>query len=185
MDQDAAEASFQRLMDAAPVMIWVAGPDKHCVWFNKPWLEFTGRTIEQERGNGWAEGVHPSDLNRWLETYTTHFDKRLPFRMDYRLQRADGEYRWILDTGVPRTDDGGTFLGYIGSCIDINALKQVELGLKQTVTRREVALDALDRVATSIAHEFKNILMAVQLSHGAIRDAANDPESDSQQRGAP
>ena len=177
MDRDSvvAEASFQRLMDAAPVMIWVSGTDKLCTWFNKPWLDFTGRTLEQEFGNGWADGVHPDDLNRCLEIYTAHFDQRLPFRMEYRLRRADGEYRWIVDTGEPRADSDGAFIGYIGSCIDINALKQVDRGLHLTVTNRLVALDALDRVATTMAHEFKNILMGVQIFQGAIRGAVNDP----------
>jgi PAS domain S-box-containing protein len=170
------EALFRHLMDAAPVMIWVSGPDKLCNWFNQPWLEFTGRTIEQERGNGWTEGVHPDDLSRCLEIYTAHFDQRRPFKMDYRLRRADGEYRWILDTGVPRSDRSGEFLGYIGSCTDITALKQVELGLKQTVTSRDMALDTLDRVTFTMAHEFRNVLAAVQLYVGAMREtAASDP----------
>ena len=174
-ESDTAEASFQRLMDTAPVMIWASGIDKLCTWFNKPWLDFTGRTMEQELGNGWAEGVHPDDVPRCLEIYSAHFDKRLPFRMEYRLQRADGAYRWILDTGVPRADRDDAFIGYIGSCIDINAFKQVERGLQRSVTNRQAALDDLDRLATTMAHEFKNILMGIQMSHAAIREAAKDP----------
>src|SRR5579859_7251481 len=116
-----AHASFQRLMDSAPVMIWVSGTDKLCTWFNKPWLEYTGRTLAQECGNGWTEGVHADDLGRCVDFYVSHFDRHIPFRMEYRLRRADGQYRWILDTGVPRFGTDGAFLGYIGSCIDIHA----------------------------------------------------------------
>jgi len=111
---------FCEVMDAAPVMIWVSGTDKLCTWFNKPWLEFTGRTMEQETGNGWAEGVHPEDIDRCLQTYVEYFDARRRFRMQYRLRRHDGEYRWIDDIGIPRHAADGTFLGYIGSATDVH-----------------------------------------------------------------
>src|SRR5215831_13161676 len=110
------DARFCAAMDAAPVMIWVSSEDKLCTWFNRPWLDFTGRTMEQELGNGWAEGVHPDDLDRCLQIYVQHFDARLPFRMQYRLRRHDGYYRWIDDTGIPRRAADGGFIGYIGSC---------------------------------------------------------------------
>ena len=123
-----AEALFRNLMDSAPVMIWASGPDKLCTWFNKPWLDFTGRTLEEERGNGWAQGVHPDDVEHCLKAYAEHFDARTSFRMEYRLRRADGEYRWILDAGGPRFGSGGAFLGYIGSCIDVDLVRHVEEG---------------------------------------------------------
>ena len=172
-----AQASFQHLMNTAPVMIWVSGTDKLCTWFNIPWLEFTGRTIAQELGNGWADGVHPEDFHRCLDLYTSHFDRRIPFRLEYRLRRADGEHRWILDTGVPRFDADQTFLGYIGSCIDINALKQAERGLKNTVASRDMALDALDRLAAGIAHEFSNLVTAFVGDLWSIRKNADDPDA--------
>ncbi len=161
-------------MDTAPVMIWVSGPDKLCTWFNKPWLEFTGRTMEQEYGNGWVAGVHPGDLDRCMETYISHFDRHVPFRMEYRLRRADGEHRWILDTGVPRFNADGAFLGYIGSCMDINSIKQAELGLKDKVAGHDIALDALDRIAGGIAHEFSNLVGALVGHLWFIRKNADD-----------
>src|ERR1700730_14378834 len=100
--QGGLDARFCEAMDAAPVMIWVSGEDKLCIWFNRPWLEFTGRAMAQELGNGWAEGVHPEDFNRCLGIYVSHFDAREKFRMQYRLRRHDGEYRWIDDIGSPR-----------------------------------------------------------------------------------
>src|SRR6266404_1133362 len=111
--------SFHLLADRAKVMIWTSGPDKLCDWFNRAWLEFTGRTMEQELGNGWAEGVYPGDLSRCLSVYTTAFDSREEFSMEYQLRRHDGVYSLVLDIGSPYFSAGGEFLGYFGSCIDV------------------------------------------------------------------
>jgi two-component system sensor kinase FixL len=121
-----SEARFRAMANTAPVMIWVSGPDRLCTFFNKGWLDFTGRTLEQELGNGWAEGVHREDFDRCLNVYTTSFAARQQFTMEYRLRRSDGEYRWVLDTGTPRFAPDGEFLGYIGSCIDIAERKRAE-----------------------------------------------------------
>jgi PAS domain S-box-containing protein len=117
-----SEERFRNMADTAPVMLWVSGLDKLCTFFNKPWLEFTGRTMEQELGDGWATGIYPHDLDRCLATYSSSFDARRPLQMEYRLRRADGEYRWVLDNGVPHYRDGA-FVGYIGSCIDVTEQK--------------------------------------------------------------
>jgi len=136
---------FREVMDAAPVMIWVSGPDKLCTWFNKPWLEFTGRALEQEVGNGWAEGVHSEDFQRCLATYIEGFDARTPFRMEYRLRRKDGEFRWIEDAGIPRYGQDGSFLGYIGSCTDIHEIhtmaEQRHTALQTQVAAQTVELE--------------------------------------------
>ncbi len=137
-----SESRFRNVADAAPVLIWMAGVDKLCTFFNKPWLEFTGRSIEQELGNGWAEGVHPDDLQKCLEVYTEAFDARQPFVMQYRLRRNDGEYRWLSDQGVARHDAQGGFAGYIGSCVDITELMSKEEALHEFEERVVLAAEA-------------------------------------------
>ena len=118
-----SEKRFRLVADTAPALIWMAGTDKLYTFFNKGWLEFTGQSIEHELGEGWVSGVHPEDLERCLRIYRGAFDARVDFEMEYRLRRFDGSYRWIVDYGVPRAESDGTFLGYIGSCVDITERK--------------------------------------------------------------
>jgi PAS domain S-box-containing protein len=110
---------YMTIVEQAPIMIWRANTSTECDYFNQQWLNFTGRRIEQELGNGWAEGVYSEDFDMCLEIYLSTFKKREIFEMEYRLRRYDGEYRWIFDRGVPFEDEQGSFGGYIGSCIDI------------------------------------------------------------------
>ncbi|HMK23767.1 MAG TPA: ABC transporter substrate binding protein [Terriglobales bacterium] len=124
-----SEERFRLVANTAPVMIWMSGTDKLCNYFNKPWLDFTGRALEQELGNGWSEGVHSEDFTQCLKTYTEAFDERESFEMEYRLRRNDGEYRWILDIGVPRFGTDGSFAGYIGSCLDVTERRRAEEAL--------------------------------------------------------
>jgi two-component system, LuxR family, sensor kinase FixL len=139
-----SESRFQIVADAAPVLIWMAGVDKLCAFFNKPWLDFTGRTMEQELGNGWTEGVHSDDLQKCIAVYTQAFDARQPFVMQYRLRRNDGEYRWISDQGVPRHDSQGEFAGYIGSCVDVTELVNKDQALRESEERMRVAAEAVN-----------------------------------------
>jgi PAS domain S-box-containing protein len=137
-----SEERFGIVADAAPVLIWMSGVDKLCTFFNKRWLEFTGRSLEQEMGNGWAEGVHPDDLQGCLNTYAEAFDVREPFVMQYRLRRNDGEYRWLSDQGVPRYNAQGEFVGYIGSCVDVTKLLRQQKALSQFEERVALAAEA-------------------------------------------
>lgn len=122
---------YRLLVEQAPIMIWRAGQDGLCDYFNERWLAFTGRSAAQESGNGWAEGVHPEDFDRCLAFYLEHFERRAVFEMEYRLRRHDGAWRWIFDRGVPIHDEQGTFLGYIGSCTDVTERVEAQAALAQ------------------------------------------------------
>lgn len=112
---------FRHLVDQVPFLLWSAGPDGMCTFFNRAWLEFRGRTIAQEAGSGWVEGLHPEDRQPRLDAYQRAFDARQPFHSEYRLQRADGQYRWIRDTATAQFTSDGQFVGYVGSCIETHA----------------------------------------------------------------
>lgn len=126
---------YRPLVEHSPVMIWRAGLDAKCDYFNQTWLDFTGRTFEQELGNGWAEGVHADDFDRCLQIYLDHFGRHAVFEMEYRLRRHDGEYRYIFDRGVPFTDDQGQFAGFIGSCIDVDERVRAKALLEAAAAR--------------------------------------------------
>jgi PAS domain S-box-containing protein len=145
-----SEERFRLVANTAPVMIWMSGVDKGCNYFNRRWLEFTGRSVEEELGNGWADGLHPEDLKMCLAIYTQAFDLRESFQMEYRLRRHDGEYRWIFDQGVPRFDMDGSFAGYIGSAIDITERKSAEEVLS-TVSQK--LIEAQEEERTWLARE--------------------------------
>ncbi len=155
-----SEERFRLVANTAPVLIWMSGTDTLRTYFSKPWLDFTGRTNEQELGNGWTEGVHPDDLPRCLVSYAHSFDRRKKFKMEYRLRRHDGEYRWIQDIGVPRLNPDGSFAGYIGSCIDVTDGRMAQEALAgvsrklievQERERTRIARDLHDDIAQRIA----------------------------------
>lgn len=145
-----SEARFSLVANTAPVLIWMSGTNSLCTYFNDSWLAFTGRPAELELGNGWADGVHPEDLQRCLDTYTRAFDAREKFSMEYRLRRYDGEYRWVLDIGVSRSNRDGSFAGYIGSCVDVTDRKLAEEAISG-VNRR--LIEAQERERARIARE--------------------------------
>lgn len=139
IEPEQLDTRFLALANAAPVMIWIADASKTRVWLNRPWLEFTGRTFDQDCGFGWVNGVHPADRDSYFAAYEKAIDSREPFRLDYRLQRHDGTWRWILDHGVPRYSATGAFIGYIGSCIDITDRQQAEQALRENEARLRIS----------------------------------------------
>ena len=149
-----SEKRFSRVA-SAPVMIWSSGPDKRCDWFNESWLTFTGRTLEQELGDGWLEGVHPQDRERAFDVYARAFDARQPFSTEYRLRHRDGTYRRVLDEGVPRTVDG-RFYGYIGSAVDVTEQRLLE---EQMLHSKK--MEAVGQLAGGVAHDFNNLLTII------------------------
>lgn len=118
--------AFRLMADATPVMIWASGADSLLYFFNTGWLSFTGRTQEEELGNGWTENVHSLDLHRCLDTYLSAFASRIPFKIEYRLRHHSGAYHWITASGRPHFDAGGFFTGYIGSCVDVHDIVELE-----------------------------------------------------------
>ena len=169
------EDRFQTIADAAPVLIWLSGTDMLCNGFNKPWLEFVGRPLERELGNGWTENVHPDDFDRCLKIYVTNFDERRAFSMEYRLKRHDGEYRWILDNGVPYYGPSGIFEGYIGSCIDIHTAKLAEEALVDANRRK-------DEFLATLAHELRNPLAPLRTGLTILKLSKDDEQSADQAR---
>jgi PAS domain S-box-containing protein len=136
-------AQYRLLVESSPVMIWRAGLDARCDYFNETWLAFTGRTFEQELGDGWAEGVHHGDLERCVGIYRDHFARRAVFEMEYRLRRHDGLYRYIFDRGVPVFDEAREFAGFIGSCVDVDERVRAQALLEVAAARERKVAEGL------------------------------------------
>jgi PAS domain S-box-containing protein len=164
-----SEKRFRLVANSAPVLIWMSGTDKLCNFFNQGWLNFTGRSLEQELGEGWASGVHPDDLDHCLATYSASFDARTDFEMEYRLRCFDGNYHWMVDYGVPRFETDGTFLGYIGSCVDITERKTSEECL-HTLTGRLISAqeDERARIARELHDDFSQRLALLGIGLGQL-----------------
>ena len=157
MGRALTSTEYRLLVEHSPVMVWRSGLDAKCDYFNETWLAFTGRTLEQEVGDGWAEGVHPDDFERCVSLYLDHFRRHEAFEMEYRLRRHDGVYRWIFDRGVPFTDDTGMFAGFIGSCVDVDERRKAHEAQQQH-----------DQEQLALARDFERWILAI-VSHD-IRD---------------
>jgi PAS domain S-box-containing protein len=176
-----SEERFRLVADTAPVLIWMSGTDKLCTFFNQGWLSFTGRSMEQELGEGWVIGVHREDVQRCLRTYSASFDARAPFEMEYRLRRFDGEFRWIVDYGTPRFESDGTFCGYIGSAVDITERKTSEESL-HTLSGRLIHAQEQERarIARELHDDFSQRLALLGIGLGQLWKEL--PESQVEQR---
>lgn len=173
MPRELTSAEYSLLIENSPVMIWRSGRDASCDYFNDTWLSFTGRTLEQELGSGWAEGVHPEDLERCIAHYLDHFRRHEPFEMEYRLRRRDGVYRWIVDRGVPFSDTG-TFAGFIGSCVDIDERhKAQEAQRMRSQEQLALARDFEKWILAIVSHDIRNPLNAIQLAARALKEVAD------------
>jgi PAS domain S-box-containing protein len=168
-----SENRFRTMADTAPMLIWESGTDKLCNYFNQTWLKFVGRTMEQENGNGWFEGVHPEDLDRFLKFFVSSFDARVPFEMEYRIRHHSGEYRWLLNQGTPRFSPNGTFQGYIGACVDItesvqakqtlaDSRKELERLVGERTASLQEAVTQMEEFSYSVSHDLRAPLRAMQ-----------------------
>ena len=176
-----SEQRFRVITDASPIMVWMAGTDKLCYYFNKGWLDFVGRTLEQESGNRWTENVHPEDFDRCLQVYVSNFDARRPFEMEYRMRHHTGQYRWIVDRGVPRYAPDGMFEGYVGGCLDIHDQKEAaeKIRIADDMTR---LMKAEDQERRRIARELHDsagqtlTVLGLSLAHLVERAQVIAPE---------
>jgi PAS domain S-box-containing protein len=169
-----SEERFRMMADSAPVLVWMADPDKLCIFFNRGWLEFTGRAMHQEVGHGWAKGVHPEDLEQCLKVYNACFDGREPFEVEYRLRRHDGVYRWVLDRGVPRYAPKGEFLGYVGVAIDLTDRKRAQEARQNLIHASRLAV--VGEFTAMIVHELNQPLGAMLFNLDAMKGML-DPQT--------
>jgi PAS domain S-box-containing protein len=163
-----SEQRFRVTADQAPVLIWMSDATRKLIWFNRPWLEFTGRSMEQEVDDGWTQGVHPEDLQRCSSIYSGSFEARREFKIEYRLRRHDGQYRWMLDNGVPRFDAAGNFVGFIGSCIDITDRRRADEEREALLSSERAARGEAERTArmkdeflATLSHELRTPMNAI------------------------
>ena len=158
-----SELRYRALADSGQALIWTSGPDKKCDYFNQPWLAFTGRSLEQECGDGWIENIHPEDLEHCYKTYSIAFDQREKFNMEYRMRHVSGEYRWLQDNGTPRYDIDGNFMGYIGHCLEITDRKRAEEEQRQLQAQLHQAqkMESIGLLAGGVAHDYNNMLSVI------------------------
>jgi PAS domain S-box-containing protein len=166
------------MADSLPLLVWISGPHKRRTYFNKAWLDFTGRPLEFETGDAWADDVHPDDRQQCLDTYTCAFDRRETFMREYRLRRHDGDYRWLVDNAAPLFDPDGSFAGYLGACVDVTELRRAEAELNFANDRLRLAMRELgeaQRLAGVGSWQWNRDTDTVVWSEELYRIAGRDP----------
>ncbi|MFI3158111.1 MAG: PAS domain S-box protein [Methylococcaceae bacterium] len=171
-----SDERFRLMADHAPVLIWVADESGKCIYFNKPWLKFTGRTLEQELGDQWLESVHADDKATCMQQYMSAFKQKQPFRIVYRLKNVSGEFRWFFDSGVPRYTKGGDFSGYIGSCMDITEMKQMEAELEAARDEALRLSEAKSMFLANMSHEIRTPMNAIIGMGDLLAETGLSPE---------
>lgn len=166
LDDDGRERVFGEVGDAAPILLWTARQDTQRTFFNRAWLEFTGRAHDEEWGIGWTEGVYFEDLGRYLESYVQAFNFRTPYETEFRLRRQDGRFAWVLERGAPSFDSEGAFTGFIGFCLDITDRKSRLCELVDALSVKDEFLDM-------VSHELRTPITALQLQVERLRREAS------------
>ena len=181
-----ADALFRSVADSAPVMLWMASADAQCTFVNRQWLTFTGRTLEQELGSGWMDGIHPDDLSRVRERVVEAMQSNRPLTIEYRLRRADGQYRWVVDAVSPRSDSRGALIGFVGSTVDLTEHKEEAVETHQRIRDSQEQMRRLaariqaarEEERTALARELHDelgqTLTAIKLDLGRATSALRD-----------
>ena len=176
MGDHLSATEYRLLVEHSPVMIWRAALNAECDYFNDTWLQFTGRPLAKEMGNGWAEGVHPEDLDRCVKHYLDHFARREAFEMEYRLRRHDGVYRWIFDRGTPFYDDAGNFAGFIGSCVDVDNRRRAQSDRERKGEQQLASARDFEKwIVAIVSHDIRNPLNAIAGSASTLLEMTDVP----------
>ncbi|WII73292.1 response regulator [Bdellovibrio sp. 22V] len=156
-----SSSSSSYAVDSSPALLWMSGVDGMCSYVNRTWLNFRGSSLQKEKGVGWLDGVHPDDAQMVMDKYSAAVNARANFQLEYRMQKKDGTYVWVLNQGFPRLSEGGEFLGYVGCCLDITEKKEAEAVLRSEKLQAETANKMKSGFLAVATHEIREALGAL------------------------